>query len=89
MEQKMISYLRDVAKITGLKITIAPRNPYSSGYGKKIPTSKMILIGNNPNWYRVYVIQFSNVGSAYVIYKGKCLFVDDCDFPVASSKKPI
>ena len=82
----MVSYLRDVAKITGLKITVAPRNPYASGYGRKIPASCMITIGDNPRWYRIYVMQYGNAGSAYVNYKGKCLFVDDNDLPSVSSK---
>lgn len=83
----MVSYLRDVAKITTMRITAMPRNPCKSGYGVKIPSPRMVQINYKPTWYRIYIMQFSN--AAYVNYKGKCLFVDDCDFPIVPMEKPI
>lgn len=37
-----------------------------SGYGRRIPTSKMIQLPGSPRWRRVYVCIFSNAGTAYV-----------------------
>lgn len=46
-----------------------------SGYGGKLPTSKMIRLGKR--WYRVYVACYSNCGSAYIIQNGlRCLLSD-------------
>ena len=39
-------------------------NPYSSGYGRKIPTRYRLLYKRH--WRRVYVMQYGNAGSAYV-----------------------
>lgn len=50
-----------------------PRNPYPSGYGRKIPTRYMLKLGNR--WHRVYMMQYSNSGSAYVILKGEERFL--------------
>jgi hypothetical protein len=46
-----------------------PRNPYRSGYGPKIPTSVKLKIGRH--WYRVYVMQWSNMGTPYVTVHGE------------------
>jgi hypothetical protein len=51
----------------------------ASGYGKKIPTSRMIRFAGEKGWRRVYVMQFSNSGTAYVIVKGQILVVRDSD----------
>jgi len=40
----------------------------ASGYGGKIPTSRMIR--HEGRWKRVYVAQYSNSGTAYIL-KGK------------------
>ena len=53
-----------------------PRNPYVEGYGAKIPTRYMIKYGYPRIWHRVYVICYSNAGSAYILYRGKRLFLD-------------
>lgn len=44
-----------------------------SGYGKKLTSTKMLKVGNK--LYRVYITQYSNVGSAYIIKGGKKLFL--------------
>lgn len=51
----------------------APRNPYPSGYGRKIPTRYMLKLGKR--WHRVYMMQYSNSGSAYVLLKGEERFL--------------
>lgn len=40
----------------------------SMGYGRKIPTDYAIRLGSR--WYRVYVCQISNAGTAYINVKG-------------------
>ena len=52
-----------------------PRNPYASGYGAKIPSGTLALIGSK--WQRVYVAQFSNAGSAWVQVKGERVLIDE------------
>lgn len=72
----------------GLKYLIYPAVPLSepldwqkrgrsftaSGYGKKIPTTRVLyLFGRR---YRIYVDQFSNAGTAYIIYQGEKVIVE-------------
>jgi len=45
----------------------------ASGYGSKLTTTKMLKVGNK--LYRVYVAQYGNAGSAYIIKNGKKLFL--------------
>lgn len=44
-----------------------------TGYGGKLSTSKMIKI--NGRWHRIYVMCYSNSGSAYVLVKGEIIFI--------------
>lgn len=41
----------------------------ASGYGSKLVTSKMLKVGKR--LHRIYVVCYSNAGSAYIIRKGK------------------
>lgn len=41
-----------------------------SGYGRKIPTTRMVKLPGNPRWRRVYCCIYSNSGTCYVT-KGK------------------
>lgn len=68
-----ITYL-DPARVTSKKQTKAPHNRSRSGYGSKLPTSWMIQL-DSKRWRRVYVICFSNSGSAYIITKSGKLFL--------------
>jgi hypothetical protein len=38
----------------------------ASGYGKKIPTAKMVKLPGSKRWRRVYCCIFSNAGTCYV-----------------------
>ncbi len=49
--------------------TESPKFRSVSGYGMKIPTDKKLR--HEGRLYRVYVAQFSNAGSAYIIKRGK------------------
>jgi len=52
----------------------------SSGYGKKIPTSKQLFILGR--WRRVYCDVFSNNGVCYVIIDKQEVNVDSCNMEV-------
>ena len=61
--------------------TFTPRNPYASGYGSKIPTRYMVKYESGrkyekSRWRRVYMMQYGNAGSAYILVRGKTLFLD-------------
>ena len=45
--------------------TVAPRNPYITGYGERIPSGYMVK-NKRGRWQRVYTRQFSNVGTTWV-----------------------
>lgn len=58
-----------------------PLNPYASGYGRKIPTRYFIKYESgktyeNSRWRRVYMMQYGNAGSAYILFRNKPLFLD-------------
>lgn len=71
-----VTYL-DPSIVTDKRQTRAPINRSRSGYGGKIGTSWELKI--NRRWHRVYVMIYSNSGSAYVIVKGKTLFLGSYD----------
>ena len=48
---------------------MAPRNRSVSGYGAKIPTRYRARVFDN-RFRRVYMVQWSNAGTAYIIYRG-------------------
>ncbi len=49
------------------KDTPAPRHRTAqSGYGRKIPTTKMVKLPGSNRWRRVYCCIFSNAGTCYV-----------------------
>ena len=41
----------------------------ASGYGARIPSTRMVRVGKR--WHRVYVAQWSNCGTAYIVRQGK------------------
>jgi hypothetical protein len=52
----------------------APHNPYRTGYGQRIPTSYRVRVFDQ-RWRRVYVVQYSNAGTAYILYKNEAFRV--------------
>lgn len=48
-----------------------------SGYGSKLPTDIMLQL--NKRWYRVYVMIYSNAGSAYILQKGEKVLLGSYD----------
>lgn len=66
---------------TVLEVKKNDRSPaIRSSYGRKIPTRYMIRYGTGlkeiGRMRRVYVMNYGNAGSAYIIYRGKELFLD-------------
>jgi hypothetical protein len=55
-------------RVSDAKITEAPANRSVTGYGPKVPTRYMVRIGTR--WHRVYMAQYGNSGSAYVVLDG-------------------
>ena len=49
-------------------------NRSQSGYGSKIPTSWKVQL-DGKKWRRVYAICYSNCGSAYIVEKGKPVYL--------------
>jgi hypothetical protein len=47
----------------------------ASGYGGKIPTSKMVRLPGDFRWRRVYCMIYSNIGTCYVLVKGKRVII--------------
>jgi len=45
----------------------------ATGYGSKIPTSKMVRLNNR--WHRIYCAIYSNIGTCYVVSKGEKIIV--------------
>lgn len=64
--------------IIAKKSTRTPVSRTVSGYGSKLPTQWLLRL-KDKRWRRVYVMQWSNCGSAYVIVNGKTLFLGSYD----------
>jgi hypothetical protein len=73
----MVTYL-DTKEVIGKRRTTPPPNRSRSGYGSKLPTSWQLQL-KDKRWRRVYVIQYSNAGSAYILVKGKSVYLGAYD----------
>jgi hypothetical protein len=58
----------------------------ATGYGRKIPTTVQIRIGNR--WHRVYCVCYSNTGSCYVVRQGKPVYIDESYVNLALNLQP-
>lgn len=47
----------------------------ASGYGKRLTSSYMLRIQGERVWRRIYVVCYSNAGSAYVVIKGQTFYL--------------
>lgn len=68
--QNAISFRRD---------DVLPLNRSKTGYGRKIPTRFMIKYDTglaSALWRRVYVMQYGNAGSAYILINRRVVFLD-------------
>ena len=65
----------DPKLVTDTKRTPRPKTGQTvSGYGGKIPTNGMVRYAGR--WHRIYVMLYSNHGTAYIVSKGKRLVLD-------------
>ena len=71
---RLVPVLEVNPSINLIQDTEAPRNPYRTGYGRRIPTSYRVRVFDQ-RWRRVYVIQYGNAGTAYIRYKGEAFRV--------------
>ena len=69
----------DERRITAKKEVEAPRTGRGDGYGNKIPTSFMLQIDGKPTWHRIYVINWSNSGSAYILIHDEPYYLGSYD----------
>ena len=47
----------------------------ATGYGRKIPTSRMVKLPGDSRWRRVYCCTYSNSGTCYVIKSHKWVII--------------
>ncbi len=60
----------------------------ADGYGKKISTDYMIRFRDGgKKWYRVYITQYSNAGTAWIEREGKQYVVRDGEFAYQREQK--
>ena len=71
-----VNYL-EPSQVLAAKIVLSPEGwrPSATGYGRKIPTRYMIQLVEDKRWRRVYVVCYSNAGTAYVQTKGQPFLV--------------
>jgi hypothetical protein len=69
---------QSVPRITpfAVKQTDAPINRSRSGYGRRIPSSFMVKPTADSPWRRVYIVQYSNTGTPYIMLNGVFTVVD-------------
>jgi hypothetical protein len=89
-EKDNFIFYTDPKRVTGVfQWTTTPPNPYVFGYGRKIPTRNFVLYrtsekeGQKIRPRRVWVMNYANIGSAYIIVQGKEVFLDsDTEFRI-------
>ena len=65
----------DTKRVTRARWTPRPLDRSRTGYGSKLPTSLLLQLDGR-RWHRVYVMQWSNAGTAYVLSAGKRLLLE-------------
>ena len=74
-----VIYLDDDSEIR-FKHVEGPHYPRNKGYGSKIPTDRMCLVGDDKRWRRVYMMQWANAGTAYFMHWGDMVVIPDYRF---------
>lgn len=72
-----VQYLK-ADDVIAVKTTEAPRFYSASGYGRAIPTQRMLQT-RDKRWHRVYVCCYANSGTAYIKTKGDPFLVLSAD----------
>jgi hypothetical protein len=75
-KERFIYELQYKAIVKVFKDKEYPRNPYRSGFGRKIPTHYTLKCSDGRT-RRVYCICFSNSGSLYVNIEKKMVFCEN------------
>jgi hypothetical protein len=73
----MLKYLHTDFKIQDKKRTKVPTSASQAMYGGKLPSSWMVKVNNR--WLRVYIMNYGNIGTAYVLIKGEQYIVLQSD----------
>ncbi len=63
----------DTSTVQERRETALPAPRTRSGYGSKLPTSHQLRIGGR--WHRVYMVCWSNAGTAYVVKGVEPLYI--------------
>jgi len=71
--------IMDYAAITSAIKGDAPMCLSMTGYGRKIPTGYRVQIEGSRRWYRVYCHCYSNIGTLYILPRGKRLYAHEYD----------
>jgi hypothetical protein len=69
-----VEYLEPGRVVSAIADETAPRVRNATGYGRKIPT-RYRLKCDDGRTRRVYVMNYGNAGSAYIIMNGRELFL--------------
>jgi len=77
----------DPARVTDKRQGPPPINRSRTGYGGKIPSSWELQLDGR-RWHRVYVMQWSNMGTPYVLVKGQQLLLGTYDPHYESRRDP-
>jgi hypothetical protein len=69
-------YIEDLeSKEEPLPHHVAGLSYTATGYGRKIPTSRMVRLPGSPRWRRVYCCIYSNIGTCYVTSGGDWIVI--------------
>jgi hypothetical protein len=70
-----LDYIED-SDVSDVKSSQVPQRS-SAGYGTRKPSQWMLKI--NSRWHRVYICQFSNAGTSYILIKGNWVLLGSFD----------
>ncbi len=63
----------DMSTVQGRRINMPVHLRTRTGYGSKLPTTTQLRIGSR--WHRVYMVCWSNSGTAYIVKGGERLYI--------------
>lgn len=67
-----------LGSLKAIRKTAIPRSGQTiSGYGRKMPTHRMIMLKGERHWRRVYCACFANAGTCYVTIGNDWLVIED------------
>jgi hypothetical protein len=63
-------------EVSDVRESKAPHNRSRTGYGSKLGTSWEVKLRKDNKWRRVYVIQWSNSGTSYIMVNKKPVYIE-------------